>query len=157
MAKAGSVGEPAAQWDPAALIPKPWSAVRAVTGDMSTDSAPYVKCPLSYAPLIGAKCYTLALTILWERLTVPPRPKVSWSRNSGSCRVVSLPPADRASLSRDQLKPGKAEAASTAPESVVSPPQDVTTQSVMGFDPLPPLDTIYSYVRPERYGPCLSS
>ena len=30
-------------------------------------------------------------------------------------------------------------------------PQDVTTQSVLGFDPLPPLDTIYSYVRPERY------
>lgn len=32
--------------------------------------------------------------------------------------------------------------------------KDVTTQSVMGFDPLPPLDTIYSYVRPERYHPC---
>lgn len=29
--------------------------------------------------------------------------------------------------------------------------QDVTTQSVMGFDPLPPPDTIYSYTRPERY------
>lgn len=29
--------------------------------------------------------------------------------------------------------------------------KDVTTQSVMGFDPLPPLDSIYSYVRPERY------
>lgn len=29
--------------------------------------------------------------------------------------------------------------------------QDVTTQSVMGFDPLPPSDTIYSYTRPERY------
>ena len=27
----------------------------------------------------------------------------------------------------------------------------MTTQSVLGFDPLPPLDTIYSYVRPERY------
>lgn len=33
--------------------------------------------------------------------------------------------------------------------------KDVTTQSVMGFDPLPPLDTIYSYVRPERYLPSL--
>jgi hypothetical protein len=33
--------------------------------------------------------------------------------------------------------------------------KDVTTQSVMGFDPLPPLDTIYSYVRPERYLPLL--
>lgn len=29
----------------------------------------------------------------------------------------------------------------------------MTTQSVLGFDPLPPLDTIYSYVRPERYLP----
>ncbi|XP_010842286.1 PREDICTED: transcription factor 25 [Bison bison bison] len=31
--------------------------------------------------------------------------------------------------------------------------RDVTTQSVLGFDPLPPLDTIYSYVRPERLSP----
>uniref|UniRef100_A0A8C9K7S7 TCF25 ribosome quality control complex subunit n=1 Tax=Panthera tigris altaica TaxID=74533 RepID=A0A8C9K7S7_PANTA len=36
-------------------------------------------------------------------------------------------------------------------EAVAALPPDVTTQSVMGFDPLPPLDTIYSYVRPERY------
>ncbi|CAO2609557.1 Transcription factor 25 [Lemmus lemmus] len=35
-------------------------------------------------------------------------------------------------------------------EAVAALPSDVTTQSVMGFDPLPPLDTIYSYVRPER-------
>ncbi|KAI5276857.1 transcription factor 25 isoform X1 [Manis pentadactyla] len=35
-------------------------------------------------------------------------------------------------------------------EAVAALPPDVTTQSVMGFDPLPPLDTIYSYVRPER-------
>ncbi|GAB5582598.1 transcription factor 25 isoform X3 [Prionailurus iriomotensis] len=34
-------------------------------------------------------------------------------------------------------------------EAVAALPPDVTTQSVMGFDPLPPLDTIYSYVRPE--------
>nr|BAC32344.1 unnamed protein product [Mus musculus] len=32
-------------------------------------------------------------------------------------------------------------------EAVAALPSDVTTQSVMGFDPLPPLDTIYSYVR----------
>uniref|UniRef100_A0A096NH57 Transcription factor 25 n=1 Tax=Papio anubis TaxID=9555 RepID=A0A096NH57_PAPAN len=35
-------------------------------------------------------------------------------------------------------------------EAVAALPPDVTTQSVMGFDPLPPSDTIYSYVRPER-------
>lgn len=34
-----------------------------------------------------------------------------------------------------------------------SPPplQEVTSQPVMGFDPLPPLDSIVSYTRPERY------
>eukprot|EP00074_Homo_sapiens_P099271 XP_016878543.1 transcription factor 25 isoform X16 [Homo sapiens] len=37
-------------------------------------------------------------------------------------------------------------------EAVAALPPDVTTQSVMGFDPLPPSDTIYSYVRPERKG-----
>lgn len=31
------------------------------------------------------------------------------------------------------------------------PPQEVTSQPVMGFDPLPPLDSIVSYTRPERY------
>lgn len=29
--------------------------------------------------------------------------------------------------------------------------QEVTSQPVMGFDPLPPLDSIISYTRPERY------
>uniref|UniRef100_A0A667YMB9 Transcription factor 25 (basic helix-loop-helix) n=1 Tax=Myripristis murdjan TaxID=586833 RepID=A0A667YMB9_9TELE len=29
-------------------------------------------------------------------------------------------------------------------------PQDVTTQPVMGFDPLPPLDSVISYSRPQR-------
>ncbi|XP_004473490.2 ribosome quality control complex subunit TCF25 [Dasypus novemcinctus] len=38
-------------------------------------------------------------------------------------------------------------------EAVAALPPDVTTQSVMGFDPLPPVDTIYSYVRPERLSP----
>ncbi|XP_012321424.2 ribosome quality control complex subunit TCF25 isoform X1 [Aotus nancymaae] len=38
-------------------------------------------------------------------------------------------------------------------EAVAALPPDVTTQSVMGFDPLPPADTIYSYVRPERLSP----
>ncbi|KAM9192208.1 ribosome quality control complex subunit TCF25 [Dugong dugon] len=38
-------------------------------------------------------------------------------------------------------------------EAVATLPPDVTTQSVMGFDPLPPTDTIYSYVRPERQTP----
>ncbi|KAM6177194.1 ribosome quality control complex subunit TCF25 [Erethizon dorsatum] len=38
-------------------------------------------------------------------------------------------------------------------EAVAALPPEVTTQSVMGFDPLPPLDTIYSYVRPERLSP----
>uniref|UniRef100_A0A8C6D3W3 Transcription factor 25 n=1 Tax=Moschus moschiferus TaxID=68415 RepID=A0A8C6D3W3_MOSMO len=38
-------------------------------------------------------------------------------------------------------------------EAVAALPPDVTTQSVLGFDPLPPLDTIYSYVRPEAQ-PC---
>ncbi|XP_049642205.1 transcription factor 25 [Suncus etruscus] len=38
-------------------------------------------------------------------------------------------------------------------EAVATLPPDVTTQSVMGFDPLPPLDSIYSYVRPERLSP----
>ncbi|XP_072802977.1 ribosome quality control complex subunit TCF25 isoform X1 [Vicugna pacos] len=38
-------------------------------------------------------------------------------------------------------------------EAVAALPPDVTTQSVLGFDPLPPLDTIYSYVRPERVSP----
>nr|XP_045362645.1 transcription factor 25 isoform X2 [Camelus bactrianus] len=38
-------------------------------------------------------------------------------------------------------------------EAVAALPPDVTTQSVLGFDPLPPLDTIYSYVRPERLSP----
>ncbi|XP_059760520.1 ribosome quality control complex subunit TCF25 isoform X2 [Balaenoptera ricei] len=36
-------------------------------------------------------------------------------------------------------------------EAVAALPPDVSTQSVLGYDPLPPLDTIYSYVRPERY------
>ncbi|XP_062033233.1 ribosome quality control complex subunit TCF25 isoform X1 [Lepus europaeus] len=36
---------------------------------------------------------------------------------------------------------------------VAALPPDVTTQSVMGFDPLPPLDTISSYARPERLSP----
>ncbi|KAG8508141.1 Transcription factor 25, partial [Galemys pyrenaicus] len=36
-------------------------------------------------------------------------------------------------------------------EAVAALPPEVATQSVMGFDPLPPLDTIHSYVRPERY------
>lgn len=31
--------------------------------------------------------------------------------------------------------------------------QEVTSQPVMGFDPLPPLDSIISYTRPERYFP----
>uniref|UniRef100_A0A8C8BN40 Transcription factor 25 n=1 Tax=Otus sunia TaxID=257818 RepID=A0A8C8BN40_9STRI len=31
------------------------------------------------------------------------------------------------------------------------PLQEVTSQPVMGFDPLPPLDSIISYTRPERY------
>lgn len=38
-------------------------------------------------------------------------------------------------------------------EAVAALPPDVTTQSVMGFDPLPPPDTIYSYTRPERLSP----
>lgn len=38
-------------------------------------------------------------------------------------------------------------------EAVAALPLEVTTQSVMGFDPLPPLDTIHSYVRPERLSP----
>ncbi|XP_006860317.1 PREDICTED: transcription factor 25 [Chrysochloris asiatica] len=38
-------------------------------------------------------------------------------------------------------------------EAIATLPPDVTTQSVMGFDPLPPADTIYSYVRPERQTP----
>uniref|UniRef100_A0A2K5QBX2 Transcription factor 25 n=1 Tax=Cebus imitator TaxID=2715852 RepID=A0A2K5QBX2_CEBIM len=38
-------------------------------------------------------------------------------------------------------------------EAVAALPPDVTTQSVMGFDPLPPADTVYSYVRPERLSP----
>ncbi|XP_003461244.1 ribosome quality control complex subunit TCF25 isoform X2 [Cavia porcellus] len=38
-------------------------------------------------------------------------------------------------------------------EAVAALPPEVTTQSVMGFDPLPPLDTIYSYIRPERLSP----
>ncbi|XP_036278536.1 transcription factor 25 isoform X2 [Pipistrellus kuhlii] len=38
-------------------------------------------------------------------------------------------------------------------EAVAALPPEVTTQSVMGFDPLPPSDTIYSYTRPERLSP----
>ncbi|XP_054426256.1 ribosome quality control complex subunit TCF25 [Pteronotus mesoamericanus] len=38
-------------------------------------------------------------------------------------------------------------------EAVAALPPDVTTQPVMGFDPLPPVDTIYSYTRPERLSP----
>ncbi|KAM6223840.1 ribosome quality control complex subunit TCF25 [Rhynchocyon petersi] len=38
-------------------------------------------------------------------------------------------------------------------EAVATLPPEVTTQSVMGFDPLPPADTIYSYIRPERQIP----
>lgn len=29
--------------------------------------------------------------------------------------------------------------------------QEVTTQPMMGFDPLPPLDSVISYTQPERY------
>ncbi|XP_069491664.1 ribosome quality control complex subunit TCF25 [Ambystoma mexicanum] len=35
-------------------------------------------------------------------------------------------------------------------EAAAALPLDVTSQSVMGFDPLPPLDSISSYTRPER-------
>ncbi|XP_059524172.1 ribosome quality control complex subunit TCF25 isoform X2 [Myotis daubentonii] len=38
-------------------------------------------------------------------------------------------------------------------EAVAALPPDVTTQFMMGFDPLPPSDTIYSYTRPERLSP----
>lgn len=63
--------------------------------------------------------------------------------------------ADKATLpncgSRGEVGPGRR---GSGPLSVLCPfPKDVTTQSVLGFDPLPPLDTIYSYVRPERYLP----
>lgn len=35
-------------------------------------------------------------------------------------------------------------------EATSSLPLEVTTQPVMGFDPLPPLDSVISYTRPER-------
>ncbi|XP_036951395.1 transcription factor 25 [Acanthopagrus latus] len=35
-------------------------------------------------------------------------------------------------------------------EAVASLPLDVTSQPMMGFDPLPPLDSVMSYTRPER-------
>ncbi|XP_061077704.1 transcription factor 25 [Conger conger] len=35
-------------------------------------------------------------------------------------------------------------------EATATLPLEVTTQPVMGFDPLPPLDSVMSYVRPER-------
>lgn len=35
--------------------------------------------------------------------------------------------------------------------SFLLPLQEVTSQPVMGFDPLPPLDSVVSYTRPERY------
>ncbi|XP_019498003.1 PREDICTED: transcription factor 25 isoform X1 [Hipposideros armiger] len=38
-------------------------------------------------------------------------------------------------------------------EAVAALPPDVSSQPVLGFDPLPPVDTIYSYVRPERLSP----
>ncbi|XP_006902929.1 PREDICTED: transcription factor 25 [Elephantulus edwardii] len=38
-------------------------------------------------------------------------------------------------------------------EAIATLPPEVTTQSVMGFDPLPPADTIYSYIRPQRQTP----
>uniref|UniRef100_A0A8C5NL82 Transcription factor 25 n=1 Tax=Junco hyemalis TaxID=40217 RepID=A0A8C5NL82_JUNHY len=36
-------------------------------------------------------------------------------------------------------------------EATAALPLEVTSQPVMGFDPLPPLDSIVSYTRPERY------
>lgn len=30
------------------------------------------------------------------------------------------------------------------------PPKEVSSQTIMGFDPLPPLDAIASYTRPQR-------
>uniref|UniRef100_A0A8C8ZET7 Transcription factor 25 n=1 Tax=Prolemur simus TaxID=1328070 RepID=A0A8C8ZET7_PROSS len=64
--------------------------------------------------------------------------------------VDSGDPAVEACESRALLEEGRGP--SICGVSVLCPfPKDVTTQSVMGFDPLPPLDTIYSYVRPERY------
>lgn len=39
----------------------------------------------------------------------------------------------------------------SSPPTTPPPPQEVTSQPVMGFDPLPPLDSIVSYTRPERY------
>ncbi|KAI6077715.1 Transcription factor 25 [Aix galericulata] len=38
-------------------------------------------------------------------------------------------------------------------EATAALPLEVTSQPVMGFDPLPPLDSIISYTRPERYFP----
>uniref|UniRef100_A0A8C6Z0V0 Transcription factor 25 n=1 Tax=Nothoprocta perdicaria TaxID=30464 RepID=A0A8C6Z0V0_NOTPE len=38
-------------------------------------------------------------------------------------------------------------------EATAALPLEVTSQPVMGFDPLPPLDSIISYTRPERCVP----
>lgn len=38
-----------------------------------------------------------------------------------------------------------------APDLLFSSLKEVTSQPIMGFDPLPPLDSIVSYTRPERY------
>nr|XP_023493342.1 transcription factor 25 isoform X1 [Equus caballus] len=70
--------------------------------------------------------------------------------------VAALPPQGPLQLepAERRLEEGRGSAAALCCISALCPfLKDVTTQSVMGFDPLPPLDTIYSYVRPERLSP----
>ena len=62
-------------------------------------------------------------------------------------KTKGCPAAPTVSVPRCLLLP----ATQPSPLLSSSPPQEVTSQPVMGFDPLPPLDSIVSYTRPERY------
>lgn len=71
--------------------------------------------------------------------------------HSTGCPFFSLGPRRKVLYQRAPRNIHRHVVLSEIKEAVAALPPDVTTQSVMGFDPLPPVDTIYSYVRPERY------
>jgi len=76
-----------------------------------------------------------------------------WAGRAGVGAQLRCPPQDYGLSSwSDRLCAwGSAAGDAAFTPSFFSLLQEVTSQPVMGFDPLPPLDSIVSYTRPERY------
>lgn len=66
------------------------------------------------------------------------------------CKPVFLRGSKEALLNYS-VDEGWAIVATMTPDLLFSSLKEVTSQPIMGFDPLPPLDSIVSYTRPERY------